>query len=83
PEPKLTKAPPEQLQFQRVDPIIVTPIKLDTGITTSDLVNLHPDPGPPAGAGGGVVVEPPKPPVLVNATIDPRHFADFQPFYPP
>lgn len=35
------------------------------------------------GLGGGTVIEPPAPPVLIAARVDPRHARDLQPPYPP
>ncbi len=37
------------------------------------------DPGP---ASGGTVVDPPKPPVMIGATVDPRYADSLQPPYP-
>ena len=69
---------------------IVTPIPEVPPLPTDNQVAGTPvlpppipfDPGPPAGAGGGVAVDPPAPaPVLTEASPDPR--AEFQPDYPP
>ena len=55
------------------------PIRSTTGF---DPVPMDPpaDPGPPSG--GTTVVDPPKPPVMIGATVDPRYADALQPPYP-
>ncbi|MEI4600278.1 hypothetical protein, partial [Klebsiella pneumoniae] len=68
-----------------LDPPIKIPVTTDPGLIRVDPTPTS-DPGPATGAdtgGNGVVIDPPKPPVLIGAAIDPAHAGDFQPFYPP
>lgn len=55
------------------------------GIAGTDVigpVTLDP-PGPVGPVGGGTVVDPPRPPVMVAPSVDPRYEALLQPPYPP
>ncbi|UUY01063.1 energy transducer TonB [Sphingomonas sp. J315] len=65
------------------DPIVKTTSTSDPiGSTTeyTPITNNPPaDPGPPS---GGVIADPPKPPVLIGATVDPRYSDSLQPPYP-
>lgn len=78
------KAAPRPSQIQRVDPLIRA-VTTDTPpiIDTVDVVPRIETVLPLGNGDGGVIVEPPKTPVLTDAAIDPRYAADFQPFYPP
>lgn len=55
-----------------------------TGTNVIGPVTLDP-PGPvgPVSGGGGAVVDPPRPPVMVGASVDPRFADALQPPYPP
>lgn len=66
------------------DPIV--DINTDTsGITGTHVITpVTPDPPGPIGpVSGGTVVDPPRPPVMVGPSIDPRYEALLQPPYPP
>lgn len=93
PTPVQTPEPQPKQQDQIIRP--TTPplhqpdslVKLPTATppmgTTTDLVPVLPDPPAPAGlGGGGVTVDPPRAPVMVGASIDPRHADALQPPYP-
>lgn len=84
PKPQPQRIARQETQIQRVDPTIkVQPTDILRPITTVDVAS-HGDPGLLPGNGdGGVKIDPPKPPVLVKANVDPRYARDFQPFYPP
>lgn len=68
------------------DPIIVlhTDRPDIAGTTVIGPVPVDP-PGPvgPVAGGGGTVVDPPRPPVMVAPSVDPRYEAMLQPPYPP
>lgn len=68
------------------DPIVDLPSDNSgiTGTTVIGPVTLDP-PGPvgPASGGGTVPVDPPRPPVMVAPSVDPRYEALLQPPYPP
>ena len=53
-----------------------------TGTDAIDPVSTEP-PGPVGPVGGGVTLDPPRPPVLVGPSVDPRYEAMLQPPYPP
>lgn len=87
PPPPDLKPEPEvrtQAQRSRIDP----PEPLVPTVPQNTDFIVAPDPGPPIdltaleGTGGGVTIDPPKPPppVLVGARPDPR--VDYQPTYP-
>lgn len=66
------------------DPIVKTESASDPIGSTTEYTPItgHPpaDPGP--ASGGTTVVDPPKPPVMIGATVDPRYADSLQPPYP-
>ncbi len=93
-QPKVTPPPPKpetnKVVDKRTTPTVHQPEQLvkttsEAGSFTSTteytpITNNPPaDPGPPS---GGVVADPPKPPVLIGATVDPRYSDSLQPPYP-
>lgn len=90
PPPPEPKKPEPQPKAQEVyQPVVkvpttqpdLTPIKTTTEL---DAFNPLPDPGLPAGTGGGTAPEPVKPAPLpyIGASVDPRFAGAFQPDYP-
>lgn len=88
PEPIKRKV---EVQPKAADPLvrepIVKPVEPGPNITDIPLVpaagDLSTGIGSGTGDGAGTVVEPPKPaPVFVDAKVDPRYAAQFQPLYP-
>ncbi len=67
---------PEQLVKTRTDAGSFTATDELTPITSDPPA----DPGPPSG--GTTVLDPPRPPVMVGATVDPRYSDALQPPYP-
>lgn len=87
--------PPEQARKQPEKPPITTVDRIvDPPVPQVDRTEHDVDVTPPqgndggsvgtgTGSGGGVVIDPPRPPVLIGSTLDPRYMAEFQPYYPP
>lgn len=57
----------------------------NSGITGTNVITpVTPDPPGPIGpVGGSTIVDPPRPPVMVGASVDPRYADLLQPPYPP
>lgn len=91
PPPDPVKVPPKpETKLPADPPIFAPPIKPPVASenpipTTPDLPITPPPTGPviPEGTGTGTVITPPKPPVTINAIIDPRYQGLLQPPYPP
>lgn len=88
PDPKPITQPKEPTPAVETiyTPPITPPIVAPNPIKTTDIL---PPPTPPTpivepgvGNGGGVVIDPPKPPVMVNAEVDPKYRNLLQPPYP-
>lgn len=71
------------LPYQPV-PIVRTDGAADPIGSTPDFTETTMDPPGPVGplSGGPTVVDPPKPPVMIGATVDPRYADSLQPPYP-
>ena len=95
PQPIPTSPPPkpttEKVVEQRTTPIphqpdqlVKTPTEAGPVTGTSSFPPVTSDPpgtfGPPSG--GTTVADPPKPPVMIGATVDPRYADSLQPPYP-
>lgn len=79
PEPRIAHQPrPAPQRIDTVRPVV------DTTRATDAFVLPPPPPlDPGIGSGGTTIINPPvKPPVLSDATVDPRFARDFQPEYP-
>lgn len=89
PQPKSKRQPARNETF--TSPLLHTPdpiVDLNTdnsGITGTDVITpVTPDPPGPVGPpSGGTAVDPPRPPVLVGPSLDPRYADLLQPPYPP
>lgn len=77
-ERRTTPAPhqPEQL--------VTTPTSAGSFTSTDELTPITGDPPADPGplSGGTTVIDPPKPPVMIGATVDPRYADSLQPPYP-
>lgn len=95
PEPVPMLPPPkpttEKLVEQRTTPaqhqpdqLVRTPTEAGSVTSTSNFPPITMDPPGPVGplSGGTTVVDPPKPPVMIGATVDPRYADSLQPPYP-
>jgi periplasmic protein TonB len=81
---KIVETTPKTEVF--VKPPIIDTHPPDPGFVTTTTEPPPPGPGPigTEGTGGGVTVDPPKPPpVFTGVEVDPRYAGDFQPEYPP
>ncbi|WP_343519631.1 TonB family protein [Sphingomonas sp.] len=91
PKPK-PQPPVEQAVKSRTTPPVTQPDPRVVLPQTGPVIGTTPDPvpvtfDPPAvpglGGGGGVTLDPPSPPVMVGAEVDPRYADALQPPYPP
>jgi protein TonB len=66
------------------DPLVETRTAAGNFTSTTEYTPVTSDPPADPGplSGGGVVAEPPKPPVMIGATVDPRYADSLQPPYP-
>lgn len=95
PPPKTEPQPkPRPATASRTTPPIAQPSPEVVLPPTGPVLGTAPDPGPVtfdppgptgigSGGGGGITLDPPRAPVLVDASVDPRYAEALQPPYPP
>lgn len=65
------------------DPLVTTRTEAGSFTSTPDFTPITSDPpADPGPASTGIVTDPPKPPVMIGATVDPRYADSLQPPYP-
>lgn len=79
PEPQARTKPTTTVE----KPLVTTPVAPDKPYVAPPEQPFTGPPGANDGAGTGVAIVPPKPPVMTGTEIDPRYARDFQPLYPP